>query len=203
VVIIKECIPRDDWPSKEVADFFINFIGGIVNDAELNDQIIVNHLKSYFKDAPISSKVNKYIHIIKIENDQIPVHENLSELLDQLYEADRDIITMLALLQSDMPYDRTERRMTFSDYWHQRNDPQVQLLQEKLVRADTKIAKKDLQIQQLNVALKQAEDAGKKERIRTDTQRGNLVKRTKNQWFLDNNITNKLSEQEAQYEQGV
>jgi hypothetical protein len=77
------------------------------------------------------------------------------------------------------------------------------LLQEKLVRADTKIAKKDLQIQQLNVALKQAEDAGKKERIRTDTQRGNLVKRTKNQWFLDNNITNKLSEQEAQYEQGV
>ncbi len=71
------------------------------------------------------------------------------------------------------------------------------------MRADTKIAKKDLQIQQLNVALKQAEDAGKKERIRTDTQRGNLVKRTKNQWFLDNNITNKLSEQEAQYEQGV
>ena len=75
---------------------------------------------------------------------------------------------------------------------------QVQLLQEKLVRADTKIAEKELQIQQLNVALKQAEDAGKKERIRIDTQRGNLVKRTKYQWFLDNNISETLSEQEAQ-----
>ena len=55
-----------------------------MNDAELDDQIIVNHLKSYFKDARIRSKVNKYIHIIKIENNQIPVHANLSELLDQL-----------------------------------------------------------------------------------------------------------------------
>ena len=49
------------------------------------------------------------------------------------------------------------------------------------------MAEKDLQIQQLNVALNQEENAGQKEPIRT-TKRGNLVKRTKYQWIIDNKI---------------
>ena len=64
------------------------------------------------------------------------------------------------------------------------------------------MAEKDLQIQQLNVALNQEENAGQEELIRT-TKRGNLVKRTKNQWIIDNKITETLSIQNAQYEQGM
>jgi hypothetical protein len=100
-------------------------------------------------------------------------------------------------------------RLHFRINWHQRDDPQVsekdlqiQQLKTKIAEKDTKMAEKDLQIQQLNVALNQEENAGQEEPIRT-TKRGNLVKRTKYQWIIDNKITETLSIQNAQYEQGI
>jgi hypothetical protein len=91
----------------------------------------------------------------------------------------------------------------WSDLWREKADPQIPELQAEIAAKDAQITALQSTIASLNISLKQAENAGQKERIRVDGRRGNLVKRTKYQWILDNTITETLSEEAATYEQGM
>jgi hypothetical protein len=115
----------------------------------------------------------------------------------------RNIASMLGRLQRETAFDHTEAPPSFGDYWFKREDPRVRELEAEIAVKDAEIKQLNSTIKDLNISLKQEENAGQKERIRVDTKRGNLVKRTKYQWILNNTITETLSEKDAKYEQGM
>jgi hypothetical protein len=49
-------------------------------------------------------------------------------------ETGKDIRVMLSLLRKELPFDRSERKITLSDWWNGTDDPQVRVLTDELTR---------------------------------------------------------------------